>query len=944
VIEVELPDGRVIEVDAPDAQSAAAAARAFMQREAAPTPTANPVADQSRVTAPQPAAPQGGGKMRALQIGTQGAGAGLAELAALPFDLAAGAQNAIVAGINKLAGTSIPMAKPASSIIKDTASAGAEAIGVPPVDYESMSNMEKMAYNINRFGAQAAGAVPALASRAATRSAEIAAGSAPKAFDALVKPYAGENIGRTVVGDAAASAGAGTAVTGADIAGYQDNPLVQTLAALAGGVGGMTIPQVGERALRSGASFIGKPFGYGIDRTINVDPTTGSPVTKAISDRAALMVQDEAVNPADAARRIQSNADELRGLIAEPPMPTPAALSEDPGLAGLERKVAMNNQGPAAQRTREFNSAVRDTVDQVAPEGADPSALVRRVQSEADMRTAEAERQFHRAQGREERVADIRRDHASEVTPYAGRGVPASQRLDQTIVDRGYIPARTEKNARYNDGVPPETPTDLTGVSAVAQRIQQEAEALPPSFRNARLPAEQLNDLSQAGESTYDATRRMRMAVSDQRNQARAAGDFTRADDLRAVRAPLDAEMNRVNPGAAEYYQNEFAPVYRPGPGDEAAKFTKAIDRDPTRSATPPSETADRFIQPQAPEKQAALRRMIDASENPAAGQAAAREYLMSDLEASGVVDRATGALRPERLQAWQSKWGDLEGLVPGFNGEIAQLTNDATRGQRVAGIATERTQAAERNLGRTQSDIDKGAFGAVLNADPDKAVFAVMSKPDRSGRQLQQLIDVTADDPSARNGLKAAVRDYLVEKATTGASEKLVPGDRRGPVSQAKLSNIFHEHERELAQIFSPEEMNTLRAGHRALELANIERLRVTSGSDTAEKASLMDQFLGSGIGKGVEAALRLKYGVLKTGGIISTARRMTSGVTGGPDPNEVVRLVERAAYDPELMKLLLGRKVPIGSPAWNGRMQRLLAVGEGARDSQGFAPDVDK
>jgi hypothetical protein len=68
--------------------------------------------------------------------------------------------------------------------------------------------------------------------------------------------------------------------------------------------------------------------------------------------------------------------------------------------------------------------------------------------------------------------------------------------------------------------------------------------------------------------------------------------------------------------------------------------------------------------------------------------------------------------------------------------------------------------------------------------------------------------------------------------------------------------------------------------------------------------------------LGKGVEAALCIKYGMLKVAGLVSTARRMTSGITGGP------------AVDPELMGALLGWKLPVASPTWNAKMQKLLAL----------------
>lgn len=733
----EFPD------DATDAEIAAALSGSAAQ----PTPVGRTpeFATSAEGQAPAPAAPSG--LLRPLQIGAQGAGAGLAEAVSMPFDLVAGAQNALVSLVNRFVGTNIPMATPASSMLKNAASSAAESVGIQPIDKHDMNTREQLAYNINRFGAQAATAAPALAAGATARGADIAAGSAPRWFDSILRPYMGENIGRTVVGDAAAAAGSGAGVTAADYLGYEDNPLAQMLAATAGGIGGMTAAQVGERAVRAAGRAVGAPFGANIDKTINVDPKTNMPVTKSVSDRAARMVQDEAVNPVDAAARIRENTAELRRLTPDAPMPSPAKLSEDPGLAGLERQVNLHNQGPAIARNREFASKVRDTVDLVAPEGSNTSALLDRVRT------------------RPEELA-------------AARDAQALPLLRQA-----------EASGAAVDAAPVATMID-----------EKLAQAKRPPVKNALTEARKM--LNKAGTDQMDTS------VSGLYETRKAINDII--------------EGRSDNP-TGRYAQKEL-------------------------------------------------------------------------VEVRAELDKAIGKVSPEFDQ---------------------YLTT---------------YRAGSEPLNAVQ---DSQALKLVLESDPDKAVFAVMSQPHRSGKLLDELIKVTEGDPQARNGLKAAVRDYLVEKATSGASEKLAPGDRRGPVSQAKLSGIMREHEQEMARIFSPEEMNTLRAGHRALELANIERIRVSSGSDTAEKISLVNQFLDTGIGKGVEAALRIKYGMLKAGGVVATARRLTSGVTGGPSPDDVVRLVERAAVDPDLMGLLLGRKLPVASPAWNARMNQLLAAGEGARDT---------
>ena len=988
----DMPADRIrslIQQKFPDAAKGASVASAAP----AAAPVAPPAAD---VPLPTPMPPEVRAQRwtdenrRGLKIGTQAVGSGLAELFGLPFDLAAGAQNLVTAGANKAFGTNIPYAKMPSDTIKDTVGAGVDAIGVDRVPYKDMSGGEKLLYNTERFGTQAVGAIPALVRGAGARATQMATDAAPRWFDSLLRPYMGENVGRTVAGDVAAAAGAGTGETLAE-RWFPDSNAAKVGGTIAGGVGGATALTLSEALLRRAAQMAGKPFGLTNDAAVSAKVNQGEPqalpISNAVADRAATMVQDEAVNPDQASFWLRQNQADLRAMDPSVPMPTSAALADDPGLARLETKMRATGNGASfTERDRNFNSGVRDTLDRVAPENATPDPLINVARNEADMRMAGAnaaednvrfdataasraaeqeiarlENRVAQLEGREQRVADIRTDRGAELRNMGGRAEPASVALDQQIVDRGYIPARTEKNRLYDTAVPPETPVDLSAARAAAGEVQGRVAQLPPSMRNSAADPALLEDMATLGNSTYESARNTRQALSTEAANARATGQFGRADNIDTLRRPFNEAIDAANPAAEAHYRENFAPTYRPGPGDEAAKFTKQIDRDPTRSTTPPSQTAGRFLQEGQPEKRAALGRMINAAENPTAGQFAAREYLLADL-GPYVVDPRTGVIRPNRLRQWQERWGDLSNVVPGFQNDLNALRREAEQGVRVADRAagmTERAganvdvartrasettarfadelRAAQKNTKATADEINKGALGLVTNMDPQSIVPSLMASP-RKLQMLDDLLKVVGNDQQAKDGLKVLFRDYITDAATNTGSASLKPGDTRNPVSFAKLTNLMKDKgvEEVMARVFSPNEMNTLRAGHKAMDLAGIERLRaIRGGSDTAEKASMIDQFLQTSVGKGVEAAVRLKYGMLKGGGIIATARRVTSGYTGGPDLNEVVRVVERAAVDPELMGMLLGRKVPVASPSWNKRMQQLLWAGEAARET---------
>jgi hypothetical protein len=93
-----------------------------------------------------------------------------------------------------------------------------------------------------------------------------------------------------------------------------------------------------------------------------------------------------------------------------------------------------------------------------------------------------------------------------------------------------------------------------------------------------------------------------------------------------------------------------------------------------------------------------------------------------------------------------------------------------------------------------------------------------------------------------------------------------------------------------------------------------------------------IVDDLRDTPIGRGLEAALRLKLGAVYAGGKIAGVRRGLAGV-GKKETQELIEIIEEAAFDPELMGLLLGRKLKVGSPEWNSRLNTRLGLGEGAR-----------
>ncbi len=944
MIEVQLPDGRVVEVDAPDAQSAAVAARKFLVRSGPPQNNASG-ADEAGMIASAPP-PQRGN----LNVGVQGASKGIGELAFGIPDLVNMATNLGIAGADKasqfVGGPSIDFRFPMPS--EEAAKVGtnlAAKAGVMTTDPAAMTHNERLAYNVNRYGAQVAGAIPAMERLAVKRAGEISQGDAlPKFFDKIVEPYRGGAAGRTVIGDAAGAAGSGIGETIAQD--YSDNPALQMAGAVGGGVGGVGALGLTEGLGRMLAMVGRKMFGGNVARDIPLDPETGATTSKKAATEASRIVQNEAVGEGGAAgakSRMQQNQGELSGNMGV--LPSPAALSEDPGLIGLERRFRLEQPAKAVARDQKFNSSIRDTLDEIAPKDADTLPLRAKAGQEIDKRMGEAQSNVEHAQSYVDRTADVRRGQGDEVSGFRGQKPAASETLDREIVDRSLTPMDEARRRRYNEA--PNVQLPGQPIYEAAQGIREGAGHLPPDARREVLPAERVRDLENLAAPIRDedgniigyndvpsrALNDLRPIVSADKGKARFENAAPgKIDNLRRVQDTITQQTENI-PEYAEanrFYNEDYAPVYGREAG-EAYKFRKDVNKDRlNRTASPPSETAGRFLVAGSPEKTEALQRIFTTMQDPQQAQSAARQYLMADLAEKNVIDGRTGVLRPNALRTWRIKNENTLGAVPGLQGEVDDIIARAEKGERVSGNFARELQQARSDLKITETQINKSALKSVMDADPDKTVARIMQDPTSSGQKLRELIKLTEGDDAARTGLKAAVRDYIVDKATTTANAKLKPGDRRGPVSLAKMTNIFNEHEKELAEIFNPEEMNTLRAGHRALELASSEGVRATTGSQTA--GNIVDMLSSTPLGKGLEAFARLKFGLLKAGGLKATARRLSEGI--GSDENaQIQSLIQRATVDPELMGLLLGRKVPISSPRWNARLNTLLGVAEGGR-----------
>ena len=578
----------------------------------------------------------GSSLLRALKLGVQDVGRGAANIAGFLPDMANTVANVPIAAADwasqKLGGPELPFRfnTDTGGQIANTGGKVADVFGYGTIPWEDRTTSEKIAGNMIDLGTQAMGGSAALARRAVTRAPEIAAGATRTMSDLFTQPYL-NNATRTFVGDTASGLGAGAGKSAADEY-FPDNPLAAALLTLAGGVGGSTAAELAHAGARL-ASDVSRPLTFRTyDKNVPIDPATSLPARQTDVETAARALQTVARDPLTgaplapaAARSIAERTAEFRD--AGLPVPTSGIISDNPGLYAAEAAARSRDGIPFINRDNQLRNAASDRVASVRDPNADQGAVTARAGDVRSQRMSPAEAAVNAAQAEADRVAQMRQAEGAPLALQRGADTraQASQALDKAVVNDTYLPDRAHKNELYRAIDPEGTAMrDTTPLAQAVTRVRQAEAALPPSMQTQSPILRDIEGLvdpatGEARQIAFRDLETMRMKLSRAAQEARGNGSFDLADAYDAIRAEISQEGKRLAEeggpvgerarAARENYAQNYAPRYRAGPGDEMATFTRGIDRDPTRSTTPPSETAGRFLR--APEKAAALQRVL---------------------------------------------------------------------------------------------------------------------------------------------------------------------------------------------------------------------------------------------------------------------------------------------------------------------------------------------
>jgi hypothetical protein len=757
---------------------------------------------------------------------------------------------------------------------------------------------------------------------------------------ALAAPYA-VNSSKALMGDVLAGGGGGVVQEA-----YQEympepvkealGPVGDIIAALVGGIGGSTVNSAGHAVADATANAAKDSKTLSplfTDKSTPINPDTGLMTKPSEMDMAARIMQNM---PSDIDKTVANLKAMPQDFSFAPPeaRPTTGMVANDIGMALNENAARTKNPQRFLERDAARNDLASKKIDQSVPAGADP----------LDM-TAEATRQYEETlNAARQKVEDAKLKQSTanvditqqnaDLTEARNRQNQSSAAIDAEL-RKTYEAEQAKKNELYA-AKPDDTPVDARPIYEEMMAIEESVPRAARVGTDYSAASKRIRDLVQPDETgqftplTYGDLKILKTDVGAMRKEAVAAGrDVSQLDKVNKL---LSDKINAINPEAAENYSENFAPRFKTGKmGEFTSAMKRAAKTGEESSATRPSETAGKFLGK--PEDAKALQRAIDVNGKPLTATNAT-EWMMGDLAKSNVLTE-NADLRYDKFKQWADKNKDVIDQFPAMRTRVDLELDRAARGGKLSKNLANDVKAAESGLKTTEDELRRSALQHAIGADPVNTISSIM-KSKNPAKNLQDLAIRLSPNKRAREGLKATVRDWIKNEAETTAHIVGTEGGRK--MSRAALDTLFKKHEKTLAAVYDPGEMNSLRQAHKLLDVAaNLEN-KATAGSNTLDKFYAADKATVAGRYRMLEVALKAKYGVLAGGGKFRTLRLFFDALGSmNTKPKAVENALMEAHFNAELAEHLLTRNVKeIGTPAWNGKLNRLLAVASGARDDK--------
>lgn len=290
----------------------------------------------------------------------------------------------------------------------------------------------------------------------------------------------------------------------------------------------------------------------------------------------------------------------------------------------------------------------------------------------------------------------------------------------------------------------------------------------------------------------------------------------------------------------------------------------------------------------------AVLRGAGDAPEARTAIEAAAVSSLRRSAEKDGIVD-------PAKFGAWRAKHADALRLLPEID---VQMGSAADAGRALENIVTRGKEVV--------ADVQKSAIGKLIGAEDVVARLTTMLGKDDAAKAMRELATQAAKDPDALEGLRRGTVEAITRQATLS----------KGALSADKFVKFVEKNSRALAQVLTPEQMQSVYAIRDDLRRAARSPLAPGGGSQTAELTAAQRRFnrdsptlLGAilhnvAASSAAGALTHVVFGSLPH----SIATGISSSVLGGAMQalranglRRVDQLIQQAMLEPEVMRRLL-------------------------------------
>lgn len=189
--------------------------------------------------------------------------------------------------------------------------------------------------------------------------------------------------------------------------------------------------------------------------------------------------------------------------------------------------------------------------------------------------------------------------------------------------------------------------------------------------------------------------------------------------------------------------------------------------------------------------------RYTEETGNSPAAQQAMADHIAANMRADAAPNGTT--LNPQKYAAWLKKYGPALSRRP----ELKALFDTAAEAQ----------QSMDSALAKKKATIDayqNSAAGHWLNSDPLTAVTNALSK--KAGNDpvgnIDHIMKMTSGDPDAQEGIRSALRDWLVKK---GVSGKEAGNTGTNYVKIQTMQDLIKDNRDALSRAFSPADMDRL-------------------------------------------------------------------------------------------------------------------------------------